>query len=143
LGVRQLDVTDCAWKLFDLARNAFAALTAQSHWPVQALSSTHLGRPWRADGCEIVAEDERRAATIGTVYHDHVSRWKLHAGIECRDAGVVPLGAAAHEDVGQHRSSELERLRHARKIVGHRDTTQNRREVQDRAALRLRELLVG
>src|SRR5690606_7027409 len=102
------DIADRTLDLLHVRGHALIALAAHAGGPLQRSAFAHLRLPVGADLGQVVGEVERGARTVGTVDDADFAPGQHGAGVERDDGRVVPAGDLAEEDVGEHRTRQLE-----------------------------------
>src|SRR5208282_3693829 len=68
--------------------------------PAHCFAYTPILPPLLADCGQVVRKSERRTAAIIPCHYLNVPVWKSDAGIDGRDAVVIPVGDLAKENIG-------------------------------------------
>ena len=120
---------------FPLAREGWAG-------QLELLPTPRSLPPLLADCGQVVRESERRAAAVIPHHHLNIAVRKSDAGIDGRDALVIPVRDLAEENIGVNRAGEFQMRRQPLGAVG-QDNAASGHGNQDRSAFDGGNLLVG
>ena len=120
--VHHFDVAKRAFHCLHLAGDSFVAFAANPGGPANILAAARSHRPFSVDAGEIVTEDVRRAASVGSMHNEDITGWKHHFWVECLELRVVPARNVAEKDVCDRVAREPERDFDSGQVVrkGHR-----------------------
>src|SRR4051812_37499388 len=142
LRVSELHVADRSGRLLHLSGNAFIALTAESNGPLDLLAFAEGPCPRRTHRTQVIAEDVSSAASVRAVDDEDIGIWKTHPAVLCDNPRIIPLGDLPLKNTRDDIAGQIERLLEIGNVVRDDDGAHDCREVENRAALGVRELLI-
>jgi len=107
--VSELDITDRAIGVGDLAGDTSVRLGADTGRPRDGLAFTHVVGEIFADLGQVMREQEVGARAFRTVDRRDLGIRQIHVRVQLGDRLVVPAGDLALVDVGQRRAVQVER----------------------------------
>src|SRR5690606_14537069 len=108
LGVGVFDVADRVLQLADVGGDAFVALAALAHGPLDRLAFADRGLPLGRDLGQVIGPAEGGARAVGAVDHHDIAVRQAEARVQGGDRRVVPLLDLAQVDVGQQGAGQAQ-----------------------------------